>query len=110
MTHQQIMSRIRDQIILKTVLAILLLLCLIDMSYGYYQLVRFVSLVGFGILAHQSYRQEKKVEMIIYSVLALLFQPFLKISLGRELWNIVDVIVGVGLIVSIFAGKKNYFK
>ena len=34
----------------------------------------------------------------------------LQISLGRELWNIVDVIVGVGLIVSIFAGKKNYFK
>lgn len=92
------MSRISGQIILKTGLAILLLLCLIDMLYGYYQLVRFVSLVGFGILAHQSYRQGKKVEMIIYSLLALLFQPFLKISLGRELLNIVYVIAGVGLI------------
>jgi len=30
--------------------------------------------------------------------LALLFQPFFKISLGRTLWNIVDVIVGIGLL------------
>jgi len=31
--------------------------------------------------------------------LAILFQPVVKISLGRFLWNVVDVIVGVWLIV-----------
>jgi len=35
-------------------------------------------------------------------VLAILFQPLLKIALGREGWNVVDVIVGVGLLVSMF--------
>ena len=44
--------------------------------------------------------------MIIYGALALLFQPFFKIALGRELWNIVDVIVGIGLIISLFVDKK----
>lgn len=43
---------------------------------------------------------------IVYVGLAILFQPLIKISLGRELWNIVDVIVGVGLIVSIFVKPK----
>jgi hypothetical protein len=44
--------------------------------------------------------------MIIYGGLALLFQPFFKIALGREIWNVVDVIVGIGLLVSIFIRAK----
>ena len=44
--------------------------------------------------------------MIIYGSLALLFQPFFKIALGRVIWNIVDVIVGIGLLVSLFR-KRN---
>lgn len=43
---------------------------------------------------------------IIYVSLAILFQPLIKVSLGRELWNIIDVIVGIGLIISIFTKPK----
>ena len=91
--------------IIKIVLSILFFLCLLDMPYGYFQLVRFAALIGFGILAFKANQQSKQAEMIIFGALALLFQPFLKIALGRELWNIVDVIVGVGLLVSL--AKKN---
>lgn len=90
---------------IKIVLAILLFLCLADMPYGFYQFVRFVAMIGFGILAFQSTESENKSHMIIYGALALLFQPFFKIALGRELWNIVDVVVGVGLIISLFVHK-----
>jgi hypothetical protein len=38
--------------------------------------------------------------------LALLFQPFIKIALGRDIWNIVDVIVGIGLIVSLLIKRR----
>lgn len=92
--------------IIKIALAILFFLCLLDMPYGFYQLVRFVALIGFGILAYQANQQGKQTEMIICGALALLFQPFFKIALGREIWNIVDVIAGVGLLVSVFK-KKN---
>ena len=88
--------------IIKIVLAILLFLCLADMPYGYYQIVRFVGLVGFAILAYNAYEKDRFVDGIIYAGLALLFQPVFKISLGRELWNIVDVIIGVVLLVSVF--------
>lgn len=87
--------------IIKIALALLLFLCLLDMPYGFYQLVRFVALVGFGILAYSAREKESKTEMIIYGGLALLFQPFFKIALGREIWNVVDVIVGIGLIASL---------
>ena len=88
--------------IIKVVLAILLFLCLADMPYGYYQIIRFVGLVGFGILAYNAYEKGHLIEGVIYAGLALLFQPLFKISLGRELWNIVDLIIGVVLIVTIF--------
>lgn len=91
--------------LIKTTLAILFFFCLFDMPYGFYQFIRFFALVGFAILAYQSKEQGLKTEMIIYCVLALLFQPFFKIALGRVLWNIVDVIVGIGLIVVLFKDK-----
>lgn len=91
---------------IKITLAILFFICLADMPYGYYQLVRFVALIGFAILASQAHEQGKKTEMIIYGGLALLFQPYFKIALGREIWNIVDVLVGIGLLISIFMKPK----
>lgn len=92
--------------IIKIGLAILLFLCLADMPYGYYQFVRFIGLVGFAILAYQANQQNNQTVAIIYGALALLFQPFFKISLGRELWNVIDVVVGLGLLVSIFFKNK----
>lgn len=92
--------------IIKIVLAVLLFLCLTKMPYGYYQFVRFAGLIGFAILAYQANQQNKQTEMIVYGALALLFQPLFKIALGRELWNIVDVIVGIGLLISIFLKPK----
>ena len=91
---------------IKIVLTILLFLCLADMPYGFYQFVRFAGLIGFAILAYQANQQGRQTEMIIYGGLALLFQPFFKIALGRELWNIVDVLIGIGLIISIFMKPK----
>lgn len=95
-------------LIIKTVLAVLFFLCLADMPYGYYQLVRFVALVAFAFLAYQASQQGRKTEIIIYVGLALLFQPFFKIALGRQLWNVIDVIVGVALILSILSEILNH--
>jgi hypothetical protein len=92
--------------VIKIVLSILLLGCLFNMPYGYYQFVRFAGLIGFAVLAYQSKQKGNQFEMIIYASLALLFQPFIKIALGRELWNTLDVIVGVGLLISIFVLPK----
>lgn len=35
---------------------------------------------------------------ITFGGLALLFQPFFKIALGRTMWNVVDVVVAIGLV------------
>lgn len=92
--------------VIKIILAVLFFLCLADMPYGYYQFVRFAGLIGFVLLAYKSHEQGRQTEMIIYGGLALLFQPFFKIALGRQIWNIVDVVVGIGLLISIFMKPK----
>ncbi|MBQ4915291.1 hypothetical protein J8L85_12635 [Maribacter sp. MMG018] len=76
------------------------------MPYGFYEFVRFVAFIGFGILSFKANKKNKQLEVILYAALALLFQPFFKIALGREIWNIIDVIVGIGLIGSSFVSRK----
>lgn len=93
--------------IIKIALAILLFLCLLDMPYGYYQFVRFSALIGFAFLSYKANQEDRKTEMLIYAAMALLFQPFFKIALGRNFWNLVDVIAGAGLIMSIFIKRKS---
>lgn len=92
---------------IKIVLSILFFLCLADMPYGFYQFTRFVGLIGFSILAYEANQKGRQTEMVIYGALALLFQPFFKIVLGRQLWNIVDLVVGTGLLISIFIKSKD---
>lgn len=94
------------QTTIKISLSILLLLCLLHMPYGYYQFIRFAALVGFAILGFHAYEQGYKTAAIVYVCLALLFQPFLKIALGRTVWNAVDVLVAAGLLISLFAKQK----
>ncbi len=86
----------------KIFLAVILFLCLADMPYGYYQFVRFSCFVGFALLAFNAKSRDKDSEIVIYGILSLLFQPFFPITLGRELWVMVDLVVGGGLLVSTF--------
>lgn len=93
--------------VIRIVLALLFFICLFDMPYGYYQLVRFIAMVGFSVLAYKSNERNQKVEMIIYICLAVLFQPVYKIALGRGVWNAVDIIVGLALLASLFKRKNH---
>lgn len=84
---------------LQIILAAMLLLCLAPMPYGYYMLLRWAAMVVFAITAFNYYAENKKELAVTFGALALLFQPFFKLALGRTIWNIVDVIVAVLLII-----------
>ena len=98
--------KITTENILKAALAILLLICLLDMPYGYYQLLRFAAVVGFAILGYFAYEGKNIPATLVFVALAFLYQPLLKVPLGRDIWMVVDGVVAAGLIISIFAGKQ----
>jgi hypothetical protein len=86
----------------KILLSVLLLICLLKMPYGYYQLVRFLSTGVFIYFAFIENERGNRNIVFIYVALAALFQPFFKINLGREIWNMVDVIVALYLLFTVF--------
>lgn len=80
------------------IVIVFLLLCLLPMPYGYYIFVRYVAMIAFVWMAYKYYQTQKKELAFSFGALAFLFQPFVKIALGRVIWNIVDVFVAVFLL------------
>lgn len=77
------------------------------MRNGFYELVRYLALVGLVFLAVMANKKGNEKDFYIFIALAVLFQPVIKISLGRTLWNLVDVGVAGWLLYSVFKmGKK----
>lgn len=86
---------------IKIILVLLLLACLLDMPYGYFMIVRFLATCSFLYFSYNSRNVGNNNGVILYLVLALLFQPIFKIALGRFVWNLVDVVVAIVLLISI---------
>jgi len=88
----------------KLILAVMLIVCLFDMPYGYYQLVRFIGMISFAFLAIQAHGKNQ-TWFVIWVASSVLINPIIKISLGRELWNVVDVIWAAVLVYLFFSEK-----
>ena len=72
---------------LKLILALLFLLCLAPMPYGFYSLVRFVAMIAFAIYAYIYHEKKNNKLAVAFLSLAILFQP-LCVDL-----NMVDMLV-----------------
>jgi hypothetical protein len=62
------------------------------MPYGYYQLLRLCVAAVTAFLAALSYACDRDGWAWTFGATALLYQPFVKVSLGPELWSIVNVL------------------
>ena len=88
-------------------LAIVLLLCLLPMPYGYYIFVRYVTMVILVVIGIDYFNRNNLPLGITALAIALLFQPFFKIPLGRLMWNIVDVLLALALLTKSLLESKN---
>ena len=73
--------------------------------YGFYTLLRLV-VVGTTVdLSLLAYSSERQIWTWTFGFIALVFNPLIPLYLGRDLWMVVDLLVAVFLIISIFAFK-----
>jgi hypothetical protein len=93
--------------LLKIGLIIAFLSCLLDMPYGYFMLVRFVGMIGFGLLAIEAKNKGDNIMFLIFTVSAILINPIVKIPLGRSLWNALDVIWAITIGTTLDNNKRN---
>ena len=82
-----------------------MLLCILPLPYGFYTIVRIVTTIISAYLAYGYYTQHQKGLAITFSIVAVLFQPFIKFTFGREIWLIVDILVGGFLLALVFKDK-----
>ncbi len=69
-------------------------------SYDYYTLLRWAVCavaVGSGWAA---FSVERRVEPWLYGAVALLFNPLIPVHLSRSTWQPIDIVVGIGFVVS----------
>lgn len=78
--------------------AAILLLALIPLPYGYYQLLRLVATVTFGWAAYISLQRKEEILPWACGLLALMFNPLIPVYLPRELWMGIDAAAGVFLL------------
>lgn len=87
--------------IVSIVLAVVLLLCMLPLPYGAFVLVRLLTTIICGYLAYDFYQKGDTVRCVVAAVVAIVFQPFAKITFGREIWQVIDVIVALMLFGSV---------
>lgn len=89
------------------ILAVAMMLCLLHMPYGYYTIVRLATAIVASCWAVCFLNESKKELTIVSFGVAILFQPFLKISLDKGTWNVLDIIIAVALVLlSLKQNKK----
>jgi uncharacterized integral membrane protein len=49
--------------------------------------------------SYDYYTHNKKELSVTFSIIAVLFQPFIKLALGQEMWQVVDVVVAILLLI-----------
>ncbi len=73
--------------------------------YGFFTLLRLVVFGTTVYLSWLAYRSERQVLTWVFGFIALVFNPLIPLHLGRDLWRVVDLLVAVFLIISIFTFK-----
>ncbi|MDP4282594.1 MAG: hypothetical protein Q8867_10670 [Bacteroidota bacterium] len=92
--------------IIRLGLAAVLLICLIPMPSGYFQFIQFIIVLGFAFLAYYAYEGKNTLMAVVFILLAFLYAPILKLGFEMTVWNIIDGVVAVGLILLTFLKRK----
>ena len=89
---------------LKIALICGLILALLPLPYGYFTILRIFGCLVFIlqlINIPKTKRHSRNSEFVICIVLIILFQPILRLPLGRLIWNIVDVSTAIWLLLNL---------
>ena len=70
---------------------LLLLIALLDMPYGYYQILRVITFCASVYLATQE-NERGDLWFWAFVACAITYNPIFRLSLGREIWSLVNVL------------------
>ncbi|KAI3590245.1 hypothetical protein D9X30_4853 [Cupriavidus sp. U2] len=78
----------------------LLLIAVAPLPYGFYVLLRLVATCVFAWAAYVAVQRRQSILPWVYGLLALVFNPFVKVFFPKDLWMVVDLAAAALLIFS----------
>lgn len=88
----------KQLIIPLTISVVMLLFAVVDLPYGYYQILRFV-ICAVGVLSGYNFirSDSRKVKYYgyVFGIIAITFNPFVPIHFEREEWRVLDIICAI---------------
>ena len=92
-----------------SVISVILLLLAIPAiwPYGYYILLRWIVSLSAVFLLWLAYELKKTFWLFLMGIVVILFNPIIPIHLDKETWIVIDFIVAILFLVSIFK-IRNY--
>ena len=81
-----------------------LAIALLPLPYGYYMLLRVVMCGLFSYLAYLSWRSGGQESTWLFGFFAAIYNPFVPLHLGREVWVLVNIAT-IGLLAYLRLGK-----
>ena len=82
--------------------AVMLLIGIFPLPYGYFQLLRWI-ICGIAIfLVYIAYKYKKVWVTVIFGVIAILFNPIFTIHFEKNVWQWIDALCAAVFIMSIF--------
>ncbi len=70
----------------------------LPLPYGYYMLLRFIACALFAWAAYIAFEKNGNVLPWVFVVLAIVFNPIIKIHFPKEMWAIIDFSSGLFLV------------
>jgi len=91
--------------VVKGIVAGLLLIAIAELPYGYYTFLR-ITVFIVSIICVIEYFEKRNIFVILFAIVAILFNPLIPVYLDKETWVPIDIITAVIFVISIFTKTK----
>lgn len=85
---------------------VILLLALGSLPYGYYQFLRWAITIIGAYSAYLAYEQKNVTLTWIFGLMAILFNPIIPFTFEKNVWQTIDVITAIIIIINLIKNKK----
>jgi hypothetical protein len=96
----------RPHLIPSLIIAVMLIVAVASLPYGYYQLLRWVTCAVAVFIAFKSYGWHKTWAVWLFGAIAVLFNPIVPIHLTKEIWQPIDIVSAILFGISAFMLRK----
>ena len=87
------------------VVAVLLVIAVLKMPYGYYTFLRLVVCAFCAFMAYQTWKVPAHLWAIAFGLVAILFNPLVIVGLKRDVWFFIDLGTAAFILCHLWFGR-----